>query len=70
MFDGVWDNPSMVADPRSMVRSHDVVLDDEYADWIRDVKRRYRGAQVKAAVFTPTNCRKTQNYVLINAVSD
>ncbi|MBR3312851.1 MAG: DUF1016 family protein [Atopobiaceae bacterium] len=33
-----------------MVRSHDVALDDEYADWIRDVKRRYRSAQVKAAV--------------------
>ena len=33
-----------------MVRSHDVTLDREYADWIREVKRRYRSAQVKAAV--------------------
>lgn len=33
-----------------MVRSHDVSLDDEYADWIREIKRRYRSAQVKAAV--------------------
>ena len=33
-----------------MVRSHDVTLDAEYADWIREVKRRYRSAQVKAAV--------------------
>ena len=33
-----------------MVRSHDVTLDAEYADWIRDIKRRYRSAQVKAAV--------------------
>ena len=32
-----------------MVRSHDVTLDAEYADWIRDIKRRYRGAQVRAA---------------------
>ncbi|WP_206214417.1 PDDEXK nuclease domain-containing protein [Adlercreutzia sp. ZJ141] len=33
-----------------MVRSHDVTLDAEYANWIREIKRRYRGAQVKAAV--------------------
>ena len=33
-----------------VVKSHDVRLDDEYSDWIRDVKGRYRSAQIKAAV--------------------
>lgn len=33
-----------------MVSSHDVWLDDEYSDWIRDVKGRYRSAQIKSAV--------------------
>lgn len=33
-----------------VVRSHDVKLDADYLDWIRDIKRRYRSAQVKAAV--------------------
>ena len=33
-----------------MVRSHDVKLDAEYAEWIAKVKHRYRSAQVKAAV--------------------
>ena len=32
-----------------MVVSHDIHLDDDYAAWIADVKRRYRSAQVKAA---------------------
>lgn len=27
-----------------MVRPHDVTLDAEYADWIRDIKRRNRSA--------------------------
>ena len=40
---------SMPSKPR-VVRSHDVHLDAEYFDWIRDVKQRYRGAQIKAAV--------------------
>ena len=33
-----------------MVSSHDVKLDAEYAEWIAEVKHRYRFAQVKAAV--------------------
>ena len=33
-----------------MVKSHDVILDAEYAEWIAEVKHRYRSAQVKAAV--------------------
>jgi len=32
------------------VKSHDVTLDSEYAEWIAEVKHRYRSAQVKAAV--------------------
>lgn len=33
-----------------MVKSHDIHLDAEYADWIADLKHRYRTAQVKASV--------------------
>jgi len=33
-----------------MVKSHDVHLDAEYADWIAELKHRYRAAQVKASV--------------------
>lgn len=33
-----------------IVESHDVTLDAEYAEWIAEVKHRYRSAQVKAAV--------------------
>lgn len=33
-----------------IVKSHDVKLDGEYAEWIAEVKHRYRSAQVKAAV--------------------
>ena len=32
------------------VKSHDVILDAEYAEWIAEVKYRYRSAQVKAAI--------------------
>ena len=38
-----------ISEPR-MVKSHDVKLDAEYAEWIAEVKYRYRSAQVKAAV--------------------
>ena len=38
-----------ISDPR-MVKSHDVKLDADYAEWIAEVKHRYRSAQVKAAV--------------------
>ncbi|MBP3199822.1 MAG: DUF1016 family protein [Butyrivibrio sp.] len=33
-----------------VVRSHDIHLDSDYADWILDVKKRFRSAQIKAAV--------------------
>lgn len=33
-----------------LVKSHDVSLDAAYAEWIAEVKHRYRSAQVKAAV--------------------
>lgn len=36
-------------EPR-IVKSHDVHIDADYADWIAEVKHRYRSAQVKAAV--------------------
>ena len=38
-----------ISEPR-MVKSHDVKLDAEYAEWIAEIKHRYRSAQVKAAV--------------------
>ena len=38
-----------ISEPR-LVKSHDVKLDTEYAEWIAEVKHRYRSAQVKAAV--------------------
>ena len=33
-----------------IVSSHDIHIDKEYADWIAEVKHRYRSAQVKAAL--------------------
>lgn len=33
-----------------VVKSHDIHIDADYADWIADIKSRYRSAQVKAAV--------------------
>ena len=33
-----------------MVKSHDIYIDAEYAEWIAELKYRYRSAQVKAAV--------------------
>ena len=33
-----------------VVKLHDVQLDAEYAQWIAELKFRYRSAQVKAAV--------------------
>ena len=38
-----------IDNPR-MVKSHDIHIDAEYAEWIAEVKHRYRSAQVKAAV--------------------
>jgi len=37
-------------DQLRMVSSHDIHIDTEYANWIAEVKHRYRSAQVKAAV--------------------
>ncbi len=33
-----------------IVTSHDVTIDKEYIQWINDIKRRYRNAQIKTAV--------------------
>ena len=38
-----------ISEPR-IVKSHDITLDAEYAEWIAEIKHRYRSAQVKAAV--------------------
>ena len=38
-----------IGKPR-IVKSHDIHLDGEYADWIAELKYRYRSAQVKASV--------------------
>lgn len=32
------------------MKSHDILIDADYVDWIADIKSRYRSAQVKAAV--------------------
>ena len=32
-----------------IVKSHDVTLDSEYAEWIAEVKHRYRSAQIKTS---------------------
>ncbi len=37
-------------DEPMLVKSHDIHLDEEYVNWIADIKHRYRSAQVKAAV--------------------
>lgn len=48
MSDNIQDyNP--IEQPR-IVKSHDTIIDAEYAEWIAEVKHRYRSAQVKAAV--------------------
>ena len=36
--------------PKIIIGTQNVNLDSEYADWIADLIRRYRAAQVKAAV--------------------
>ena len=33
-----------------IVKSHDIHIDADYAEWIAVIKSRYRSAQVKAAV--------------------
>jgi hypothetical protein len=44
-----------ISEPR-MVKSHDVMLDAEYTEWIAEVKHRYQSAQVKAAVKLVLRC--------------
>ena len=34
----------------NVVQSHDVRIDNDYVDWIVEIKHRYRAAQVKASV--------------------
>ena len=33
-----------------IVKSHDVMIDKEYVQWIQDIKQRFHSAQIKAAV--------------------
>lgn len=40
----------MEKDAPKIVRIHDIKIDKEYAQWLCDVKARYRNAQIKAAV--------------------
>lgn len=39
-----------MSDKPRAVSSHDITLDKEYAQWIHDIKQRFRNAQIKAAV--------------------
>lgn len=43
-------NDMIESDQAIVVTSHDVKLDHDYIDWIDEIKKRYRKAQVKAAV--------------------
>ena len=43
MVEKANDNPRIV-------NSHDIRIDKEYIQWIRDIKQRYRNAQIKASV--------------------
>ena len=42
-------NTDSTEQPR-MVKSHDINIDAEYAEWIAELKHRYRSAKVKADV--------------------
>ena len=39
-----------IDDKTFIVSSHDVKVDNTYSEWLKDIKHRYRSAQVKAAV--------------------
>ena len=39
-----------IEDKTFIVSSHDVKVDNTYSEWLKDIKHRYRSAQVKAAV--------------------
>ena len=40
----------MLQENSRLVKSHDINIDADYANWIAEVKHRYRSSQVKAAV--------------------
>ena len=40
----------MSEEKNRIVKSHDIHIDNDYADWIAEVKHRYRSSQVKAAL--------------------
>ena len=40
----------MSKEKNRIVKSHDIHIDNDYADWIAEVKHRYRSSQVKAAL--------------------
>ncbi len=44
------DTKNNAEDSPRVVSSHDIHIDAEYAEWIAELKHRYRSAQVKAAV--------------------
>ena len=39
-----------ISEQPHIVKSHDIRIDTDYAEWIADLKHRYRSAQVKASV--------------------
>jgi len=41
---------SEISEQPRIVKSHDIRIDTDYAEWIADLKHRYRSAQVKASV--------------------
>ena len=41
---------NMQDDNPMIVKSHDILVDSSYSDWLLDIKSRYRGTQIKAAV--------------------
>ena len=39
-----------ISEQPRIVKSHDIRIDTDYAEWLADLKHRYRSAQVKASV--------------------
>ena len=39
-----------ISEQPRVVKSHDIHIDTDYAEWIAELKHRYRSAQVKASV--------------------
>ena len=40
----------MEKDAPKVVKIHDVNIDQEYAQWLNEIKARYRNAQIKASI--------------------